>query len=57
MEVVAQNVQLGDVAQVVEIDLREKQFITENTDDDITLAVQEMLQTQNKRVSEKENAA
>ena len=28
MEVVAQNVQLDDVAQVVEIDLREKQFIT-----------------------------
>ena len=48
MEVVAQNVQLDDVAQVVEIDLREKQFITENTEDDITLAVQEMLQTQKK---------
>ena len=48
MEVVAQNVQLDDVAQVVEIYLREKQFITENTDDDITLAVQEMLQTQEK---------
>ena len=28
MEVIAQNVQLDDVAQVVEIDLREKQFIT-----------------------------
>ena len=48
MEVVAQNVQLDDVAQVVEIDLREKQFITENTEDDITLAVLEMLQTQKK---------
>ena len=48
MEVIAQNVQLDDVAQVVEIDLREKQFITENTEDDITLAVLEMLQTQKK---------
>ena len=48
MEVIAQNVQLDDVAQVVEIDLREKQFITENTEDDITLAVLEMLQTPKK---------
>ena len=48
MEVIAQNVQLDDVSQVVEIDLRKKQFITENTDDDITLAVQKMLQTQEK---------
>ena len=48
MEVIAQNVQLDDVAQVVERDLREKQFITENTEDDITLAVLEMLQTQKK---------
>ena len=48
MEVIAQNVQLDDVAQVVEIDLREKQFITENTEDDITLALLEMLQTQKK---------
>ena len=48
MEVIAQNVQLDDVAQVVEIYLREKQFITENTEDDITLAVQEMLQTKKK---------
>ena len=48
IQVIAQNVQLDDVVQVVEIDLREKQFITENTEDDITLAVQEMLQTQEK---------
>ena len=48
MEVIAQNVQLDDVSQVMEIDLREKQFITENTEDDITLAVLEKLQTQKK---------
>ena len=48
IEVIAQNVQLDDVAQVGEIDLGEKQFITENTEDDITLALLEMLQTQKK---------
>ena len=37
MEVIAHNVHLDDVAQVVEIDLREKQLITENTKDYITL--------------------
>ena len=51
IQVIAQNVQLDDVAQVVEIDLRERKFITENTDDHLS-CTRNVTDT-GKRVSEK----